>query len=135
MKVSSESDNKAEMSPYWMKIEANELHRLGNPTEYVLLDTESMPDLVSLSGSKASNESVIFVLTSANSSCTIGLEKGSIEENITYFSDEEMIDLMTDEDEDGLTSFDTAMPVNVGFIEGVQTELYDSCASCHMLPY
>ena len=62
MKVSSESDNEVEISPYWIKIEANELHRLGNPTEYVLLDTESMPDLVSLSRSEASNESVICML-------------------------------------------------------------------------
>ena len=75
MKVSSESDNKAEMSPYWMKIEANELHGLGNPTKYMLSDTELMPDLVSLSGSKASNELVIFVLTSANLSCTTGSKK------------------------------------------------------------
>ena len=47
-----------------------------------------------------------------------------------------MTDLMIDEDEDGLTTFDAAMLVNVeGCVEGVQTELYDSGTSQHMSPY
>ena len=118
-----------------MKIEANELHRLGNPTEYTLSETESMLDLVSLSGSKASNELVIFVLTSANSSCTTGSKKGSVEEDIASFSNKEMIDFITNEDEDGLTSFNAAMLINIGSVERVQTELYNSGASCHMSLY
>ena len=80
--------------------------------------------------------SIVFILTPTNSSCTTGSEKGSPEGSITSFSDKEMTDLMIDEDEDGLTTFDAAMLVNVeGCVEGVQTELYDSGTSQHMSPY
>ena len=44
--------------------------------------------------------------------------------------------LVKDEGEDGFTTFDAAMLVNVkGSVEGIQTELYDSGASRHMSPY
>jgi hypothetical protein len=47
-----------------------------------------------------------------------------------------MKDLVEYEGEDGLTSFDTAMLVNVkGSVEGMQTKLYDSGALRHMSPY
>ena len=45
------------------------------------------------------------------------------------------MDLIEDKGEDGLTTFDAAMLVNIGNAEGMQTELYDSGASCHMSPY
>ena len=49
---------------------------------------------------------------------------------------EETIELVIDEGEDALTSFDATMLVNVeGNVEGMQTKLYDSGASRHMLPY
>ena len=68
--------------------------------------------------------------------CTKSLEKGSLEENTAVFSDEDIIELAVNEGEDALTTFDAAMLVNVkGNIDGIQTELYDSGVSCHMLPY
>ena len=46
------------------------------------------------------------------------------------------MDIVVDEGEDGFTTFDVAMLVNAeGSVEGTQTELYDSGASCHMSPY
>ena len=116
MKVSADSDNEVDIEPYWTTIKVNELHGLGNPMEITTLNdankgsTNSMPDLVSVSDSE---ESIIFVL-----------------------SDEEMADLVEDGGEEGLTTFNTAMLVNIGGnVEGVLTELYDSGASCHMSPY
>ena len=47
MKVSSESDNEVEINPYWSKIKIDELQKLRDPMEFSLLDTNSMPDLVS----------------------------------------------------------------------------------------
>ena len=45
-------------------------------------------------------------------------------------------ELVVDEGEDGCTTVDAAMLINVGgSAEGVQTELYDSGASRHMSPY
>ena len=50
--------------------------------------------------------------------------------------DDEMIILAIDKGEDGETTFDAAMLVNVeGVVEGIQTELYDLGALCHMSPY
>lgn len=101
----------------------------------MLSDTDSMPDLVSLFGSEISEESIVFILTPANSLCSTGSEKGSPEGSVASFGDIEM-DLTIDKGEDGLTTFDAAMLVNVeGSVEGIQTELYDSGASRHMSPY
>jgi hypothetical protein len=75
MKVSSESDNKVKIDPYWSNIKVDELQNLRNPMELLFKDTDSMPDLESMSKSENSEELVIFVLTSANSSCDTGLEK------------------------------------------------------------
>ena len=47
-----------------------------------------------------------------------------------------MNELEMDEGEEGQTTFDAAMLVNVeGCVDGIQTELYDSGASRHMSPY
>ena len=67
---------------------------------------------------------------------TQGLEKDSSEGDIAVFDDEESTELVIDNEEEALTSFDTTMLVNVdGSVEGMQTELYDSGASRHMSPY
>ena len=105
------------------------------PMKVLLNKTDSMPDLESVPESKVSSESVIFVFTPANLLCTENSEIGNIEEIMELFN-EETIELVIDEGEDALTSFDAAMLVNVeGNVEGIQTELYDSGASCHMSPY
>src|SRR5277367_524644 len=55
---------------------------------------------------------------------------------LKWLSDDEMVEMVVDEGEDGVTTFNAAMLVNVeGSVEGVQTELYDSGASRHMSPY
>ena len=101
----------------------------------LLNETDSMPDLESIPEYKVSSESVIFVFTPANLLCMENSEIGNIEEIMELFN-EETIELVIDEGEDALTSFNAAMLVNVeGNIEGMQTKLYDSVASCHMLPY
>ena len=47
-----------------------------------------------------------------------------------------MLEQEIDKEEDGHTTFDTAMLVNINrCVDGMQTELYDSGASCHMSPY
>ena len=94
-----------------------------------------MPDLESIPESEVSSESVIFVFAPANLLCKENSEIGNIEEIMELFN-EETIELVIDEGEDALTSFDTAMLVNVeGNVEGMQTKLYNSGASCHRLPY
>ena len=99
-------------------------------------NTDSMPDLINVSESEVSTDSVIFVLTSPDSCRTTNSEVDDEETNPTLFSDEEMINLAEDEGEEGLTTFNAAMLVNVeGQVEGTQTKLYDSGASHHMSPY
>lgn len=51
MKVCSDADNEVEIDPYWMDIKVDELQGLGNPIKK-LSDTDSMPDLVSVSDSE-----------------------------------------------------------------------------------
>ena len=92
--------------------------------ELLLDEMDSMPDLESIPESEASSELVIFVFTPANSLCTENSEIGSIEEIMELFNDEEMIELTIDKGEDALTSFDTAMLVNIeGNVERIQMEL------------
>ena len=52
MQVSLESDHKIEINPYWSKIKIDELQGLGTPVETLSFDTDSdsMPDLVAMSG-------------------------------------------------------------------------------------
>ena len=105
------------------------------PMEILLDKTDSMPDLESVPESEVSSESVISVFTPANSLCTENSEIGNIEEIMELFN-KETIELVIDEGEDALTSFDATMLVNIqGNVEGMQTELYDSGASHHMSPY
>ena len=105
------------------------------PIKVLLNKTDSMPDLESIPESEDSSESVIFIFAPANSLCTENSEIGNIEEIIELFN-RETIELVIDEGEDALTSFNTAMLVNIeGNVKGIQTELYNSGASCHMLPY
>ena len=99
-------------------------------------EMDSMPDLESVPESEASSESVIFVFTPANLLCTENSEIESIKEMIELFDNEDIIKLTIDEGEDTLTSFNAVMLVNIEEnVEGIQTELYDSGASCHMSPY
>ena len=108
MQVSSESDSEIEIDPYWLKVKIDKLQGLGNP-----MATSPSDDLESTSESEISEDSVIFLLTPPNSLCLTDSEKGSFEDSSMAFSDEEMMDLTIDEGEDGLTTFDTAMLVNV----------------------
>jgi hypothetical protein len=104
--------------------------------EASLLDVDSMPDLEDVSESDILKDSVIFILTPPNSLCSTNSEKDSLEDSPESISDGNIRDLVEDEGKDGLTSFDTAMLVNVeGSVEGMQTELYDSGALHHMSPY
>ena len=130
MQISSGSDSKVEINPYWSKITINKLQGLGNPKKSLPSDDDEMPDL-----EPVSEISIIFILTPANSACSTNSEKGSIEESLAEICDIEMLDLVVDEGEDGLTTFDAAMLVNMGAVEGTQTKLYDSGASRHMSPY
>ena len=133
MKVSSGTDSDIEINPYWAKITVDELQQLGNPTEILDPDTDSIPDLVSMSESE---DSVIFELTTPNSSCTSYSEIDNEERNLSLYSDEEMAKLDEDYEEEGISTFDAAMLVNAeGHDEEIQTELYDSGASRHMSPY
>ena len=133
MKVLSESDNKVEIDPYWSKITVDKLQKLGNSMEILLEDDDSIPDLESMSEAE---ESVIFALIPENLMSTAGLEKGSHEESIILFTDKEITELEINKGEDGLTTFDAAMLINIdGFNEGTQTELYNSGALRHMSPY
>ena len=126
--IQSESEDEVEINPYWSKIKVDELQGVGNSMEVLFSDTDSMPGLESVSDSE---DSVVFKLTPPNSA-----DPENKERNATLFSDKEMLDLIEDMGDDGLTSFDAAMLVNVeGNVEGIQTELYDSGASCHMSPY
>jgi hypothetical protein len=117
--------------------EINELAELTTfPMELLFEGINSIPDLESILGSGTSEESIIFVFTPSNAIGTEDSEKGSIDENIDMFSDEEIIELTIDQGEEALTTFYAAMLVNVdGFGEGTQTELYNSGALRHMSPY
>src|SRR5271155_1240381 len=98
-----------------------------------------MPDLESVSNSTNSEEDSIFtggdlldLATFAKKTCG----KDDSDELMDRFGDEEMKEMAVDGGEDGVTTFDAAMLVNVeGLVEGAQTELYDSGASRHMSPY
>ena len=115
--------------PYWVKVKVDELKWLGNTMEILFSDTDSMLDLEIVSESE---DSVIFTLTSTDSVCSMNEDN---ERNLFQFSDDKMTDLIEDHSEDGLTTFDTAMLVNIRGAEGVQTELYNSRALRHMSPY
>ena len=123
MKVSSETDGEDKINPYWAKIRVNELRELGSVITLKCLNTDSMPDLIDVSESEVSTDSVIFVLTPPDSCRTTNSEVDDEETKPTLFSDEEMIDLAEDEGEEGLTTFNAAMLVNV---EG-QKEPKPSC--------
>ena len=140
MQVMSDSENEVDIDPYWSKVTVDELQGLGNPLEVHEPDTDSMPDLESVPDSINSRNSMSSLLTVPNSDCLFcgihGHEKSTCEKNADWLSDEEMEVLVEDKGEDGYTTFDAAMLVNVeGSVEGIQTELYDSGASRHMSPY
>ena len=128
--IESESKDEEEKNSHWTKIKVDELRGIGNPMEVTFFDTDSMPDLESISGLE---DSAIFILTSPNS--TYLTDPDNEERDLTLFSDEKMLDLTEDKGDDGLTSFDAAMLVNIGNVRGIQSKLYDSGALCHMLPY
>jgi hypothetical protein len=142
MQVMSDSDNdKVEINPYWCKIIVDELQGLGNPTIVSETDTESMPDLESVSDSETSEDSVQFVYTPPPSRCSV--YKGSVKdevngcmEKLNLLDEDLTMILVDDKGEEGYSTFNAAMLVNVeGDVEGTQTELYDSGASRHMSPY
>ena len=83
-----------------------------------------MPDLVTISDSE---DSVIFIFSGSGFSCT---NDSKNERNLASFSNEEMTSLDEDKGEEGLTTFDIAMLVNIeGNVEGTQIKLYDSSMS------
>jgi hypothetical protein len=64
---------------------------------------------------------------------TADFKKDSLEDGPVSISNGEIIDLVVNEGEEGLTSFDAAMLVNMeSLVGGIQTELYNSGASQHM---
>jgi hypothetical protein len=136
MQVSSESDSKVEINPYWSKITIDELQGLKNPIKAPLSNTDLMPELKDVSELDISEDSIIFIMAPPNSLCSTNSEKDSLEDSPESISDEEMMDSVVDEGEEGLTTFNAAMLVKVeGSVEGTQTELYDSRALHHMSPY
>ena len=85
---------------------------------------DSMPDLVSVSDSE---DSAFVLLTPPNSFCSMDSDtddKGSLQ----MLSDDGMEGMVEDRDEDGITTGDAAMLVNVNRVEGFHTELYNSGA-------
>ena len=127
MSVESEEEIEMEVNPYWTKINVNKLQALGSPTIILFSNTNSMPDLVTVLTVSDSEDSIIFVFSRSGTSCT---NDSKNERKLALFSDKEMIILDEDNGEEGLTTFDTAMLVNVeGNVKGIQTELYDSGTS------
>ena len=124
MTVESEEESKMEVNPYWTKINVNELQGLGSPTTVLFSDTDSMPDLVTMTDSE---DSIVFVFSRSGTSCT---NDSKNERNLASFSDKEMIILDEDNGEEELTTFDAAMLVNIeGNVKEIQTKLYDSSMS------
>ena len=132
MQISSESDSDIEINPYWSKVKVDELQGLGNPMKTLYSDDP----MLNLESTSESDDSVIFVLTPPNSFCSTDSESSSLEERSMILDNKEMTVLTVDEGEDGETTFNAAMLVNIkGSVEGIQTELYNSGASHHMSPY
>ena len=127
--VESESKSEQEPDPYWKSIKVEQLKGLVNTVEELFSDSdESIPSLKMVSSSENSE---MGILTPPNSDQTDDKdERNSVLSN----NDKELV-LPENKGEDGLTSYDAAMLVNVGNAKGVQTELYDSGASQHMSPY
>ena len=83
-----------------------------------------MPDLVTVTDSE---DSIVFIFSRSGTSCT---NDSKNERNLASFSNKEMIILDKDNGEEGLTTFDTAMLVNVeGNVKGIQMEVYSSSMS------
>ena len=142
MQVVSDSDNdEVEINPYWCRIIVDKLQGLGNPIvvdKNIDSDTDSMPGLEPVSDSETS---VQFIYTPPPSPWSAHL--GSVEhemsdcmEKLSLNKKDYLMVLLDDEGEDGYTTFTAAMLVNVeGDVEGIQMELYNLGASCHMSPY
>ena len=127
MQAVSDSDDEVKIDPYWSRILADELQSLGNPIKVLEYDLDLMPELDNKSVSTVLDNSMPSLLTVSDSSCDNSCRKGYYEANFNLFGDANMVDLVVDSGEDGYTTFDAAMLVNVkGSVEGVQTELYDS---------
>ena len=136
MQAMLDSDNEVKIDPYWSRISVDELKSLGNPTKVLKYDSDSMPELDGKSVSTASDDSMPLLRTILDSSCDNSCRKGYYKADFDLFGDADMVNLVVDSGEDGYTTFNAAMLVNVkGSVEGIQTELYDSGASCHMSPY
>ena len=128
----SDLDSEVDIDPYWLQIKVDELYGLGRPTVINDFMSEgahsSLPSLISCSDS--SNDSMPSLMTVSDSS------DGN--DNITIESADyelEYVNLSVDKGEDGLSTYACATLVNVEGGEGIETELYDSGASCHMSPY
>ena len=146
--IESESENKVEIDPYWSKIKTDKLQEIRKPIEVLFSDTDSIPNLesvVTLSNKETGEpgklttflmELLLDKTDSIPPENTENSEIGSLEEAMDMFNNEEMVEMVIDQGEDALTTFDTTMLVNVeGSVEGMQTELYDSGALHHMSPY
>lgn len=125
--VASDSNSEISIDPYWSSIKIDELQGLGKPNIIPGEENESVPSLIS---DMSTHSSIPSLITPSDSS-----EDGDISmQDADQF--EYNIRLTTDHGEDGYSTFDCAMLVNVkGSVEGVETELYDSGASRHMSPY
>ena len=65
--IELESEEEEEINPYWTKIKVDKLQGIGNPMEVIFSNTDSIPDLESVS---VSEDSMIFILTPPNSTDT-----------------------------------------------------------------
>ena len=127
-----DSDSEVDIDLYWSQIKVDELYGLGRPTIIDDLMSEgahsSLLSLVSCSDS--SNDSIPSLMTVSDSS------DGN--DNIAIESADyklEYVNLSVDRGKDGLLTYACATLINVKGGEGIETELYDSGASCHMSPY
>ena len=145
MQVESDSDEEPDIDPYWSKIVVDELQGLGNPCkidDVEMSDTDSLPDLedVSDTDTDMSEDSNHFI-TGPDALDVTSFVKGTcvnngIKKGRAFFDCGNLMEMVKDNGEDGYSTFDAAMLVNVeGSAEGIQTELYDSGASRHMSPY
>ena len=128
----SDSNSEVNIDPYWSKIKVNKLYGLGMPTVINNLMSEGahspVPLLIScLDSSNNLMPSLMTVSDSSDGNNNIAIESANYEL--------EYVNLSVDKGKDGLLTYACATLVNVKGGEGIETELYNSGASCHMSPY
>ena len=125
MQVGSDSDDdEVEINPYWCRVVIYELQGLGNPMIVDETDTGSMPNLEAVSDSETSEDSVQFIYTPPPSPCStcqrsVQHKMSGCMEHPSLLNKDYPVSL-DDEGEDGHTTFNATMLVNVeGDVEGL----------------